>query len=226
MNLIATPVVGTKIVPQHKLHWRGGPAQLHLQRLRGNYQLPSHLMDQLTKRDRQRLDRSPRPDKTHRALAARVRLRQMLGQVMGLAGMEVELVSDAEGRPGLHPRYGISRTQLDFSISYGVYGFAACVAVGRHVGLDIERFTPKQADSFDKLFVSRQARRAQTHLDPQEIWTRMESYGKMQGEGLGYGMHQKGLWLTRGERGPGADRRAKACLRSIPSSSPWSPPEP
>ena len=49
MTLIATPVADTKIVPQHKLHWRGGPAQLHLQRLRGNYRLPSHLMDQLTK---------------------------------------------------------------------------------------------------------------------------------------------------------------------------------
>ncbi len=191
MTLIATPKTGTKITPlpaQPKLNWPGGPAQLYMQRLNGTYRLPSHLMDQLTKRDRQRLERSPRPDKTHRALAARVHVRQMLGSVLGIHGQDVELVSDAEGRPGLHRRYGISRDRLDFSISYGPYGYAACMAAGHHVGLDIERFTPKQEDSFDKLFGSRQARRAQTHFSPQVLGTRMEDYGKMQGEGLGYGM--------------------------------------
>ncbi|MBO9463659.1 hypothetical protein J7443_00310 [Tropicibacter sp. R15_0] len=195
MTLIATPTAGTKVLSireqqRKRLNWPGGPAQLHMQRLLSNYRLPSHMLDQLTKRDRQRLERSPRPDKTHRALAARVELRQMLGAVLNMPGPEIELVNDSEGRPGLHPRYGVPREALDFSISYGAFGFAVCITAGRRVGLDIERFSPKQADSFDKLFGSRQARRAKTHFIPQELWTRMEAYGKMQGEGLGYGMQK------------------------------------
>ena len=157
MTLIATPTTGTEVLPIRKqqrkrLNWPGGPAQLHMQRLLSNFRLRLHMLDQLTKRDRQRLDCSPWPDKTHRALAARIELRQMLGQVVNTPGPEIELVNDSKRWPGLHPRYEIPRDALDCSISYGAFGFATCIAAGRRVGLDIERFSPTQAAIPAKFF--------------------------------------------------------------------------
>lgn len=170
------------------LFWPGGVGQLNVTSTPSNFRLPAQEVGHLSTAERKRLLKSPRPDKTQRSLAARVALRKMLGEVLHEAPAQVAFVTDAEGRPGLNPAYGIGTDLLDFSVSYGPQAYSVCVTKGRRVGVDIQRFSAKQRASFDRLFGCYFARRGVTRLEPQEIWTRMEAYGKMQGQGLGYGM--------------------------------------
>lgn len=181
---------GQAVFPAVSLKWAGGPAVLHMERFPSSYRFPEANLAVLAPRERQRLDRAVRPDKAHRALAARYRLRMMLAEVLNEAPEEIALVTDAEGRAGLDSRYGIARDELDFSVSYEPQGLAVCLAHRHRVGVDIQRFSHRQKDSFDKLFGGLRARKRETCLEIQEIWTRMEAYGKMQGEGLGHGLHR------------------------------------
>lgn len=190
MTLINTSFVGVEVPMPQPIHWKGGPARLYMQRLLNNYRLPEAELANLTSQEQNRLLRSPRADKTHRALAARVQLRKMLGEVLECAPLEVELQTDAEGRPGLHPRYMIPAQKIDFSVSYAPQGFVVAVSQGHRIGADIQKFNQKQKDSFGHIFGGFLARRHQTKMEPQALWTRMEAYGKMQGEGLGYGMQK------------------------------------
>lgn len=172
----------------HHLSWEGGLGQLTVTRTQTNFRLPAAQVSHLSVAERKRLLKSPRPEKTQRSLAARVSLRKMLGQVLDMAPVDVAFITDAEGRPGLCPSYGIGTDVLDFSVSYGPLGYGVCITKGRRVGIDVQRFSPKQRSSFDRLFGNHFTRRGVTRLEAQEIWTRMEAYGKMQGKGLGYGM--------------------------------------
>lgn len=175
-------------LPSPVLTWAGGLGQLKVVPIKSDFRLPVEDVCFLTTAERKRLLASPRPEKTQRSLAARVASRKMLGQVLQLEPEEIEFTVDAEGRPGLSPIYGLEAKSLDFSTSYGPQAYCVCLAKDRRVGIDIQRFTPKQRANFDHLFGSHISRREVTRLEPQQIWTRMEAYGKMEGRGLGYGM--------------------------------------
>jgi len=173
----------------HRLDWPGGLGQLCSIPTGSGFRLSAQEVGLLSAAERNRLLKNIRPEKTQRSLAARAKLRKMLGQILCLSPEQVAFVTDAEGRPGLDPRYNIGTDQLDFSVSYGPQGYCVGIARGRAIGVDLQRFSHKQKQSFDHLFGNNFARRNQTRLEPQQIWTRMEAYGKMQGQGLGYGMH-------------------------------------
>ena len=162
--------------------------QLHIQELPQGYRLPQHDLEHLSRQERRRLEHSARADKSHRSMAAYVALRHMLSRVLACPADEIDLVLTQKGRPALHPRHGLAREELDFSISHCSCGFAVCLALRHYVGLDIETFSPRQTQSFNKLFAGRQGPGGHTRLTALELWTRMEAYGKMQGEGLGYGL--------------------------------------
>lgn len=187
-----TPIsfVGEPVFKATRLLWAGGPVRLHMQRFPGNFHFPDDQLAILAPREQDRLVSAVRPEKAHRAMRTRLQLRLMLADVLGERPGEIELVTDDEGRPGLHPRYGIARDSLDFSVSYEPQGFAVCLAHGHRVGVDIQRFSFRQKRNFDRLFGGPYTRKSITRLEVQELWTRMEAYGKMQGEGLGHGMQR------------------------------------
>lgn len=185
-----SPLNGTPVGLPNIITWSGGSAQLHMQRLHTNFRFPEEELHHLSLEERLRLKTKTRVDKANRALAARLKLRKMLSEVLACQPNEIQFVTDAEGRPGLHPQHGIERSELDFSISYGPMGFAVAISHGQRVGLDIEHFAPSHQESFLQIFGDTMQERGIDNFRPQELWVRMEAYGKLQGEGLGYGMRK------------------------------------
>lgn len=187
-DYVGFPVFGTEEGPQ--IRWPGGVAQLCMRRFGPGYRLSEAEHAALTPDETARLRVSNRPAKTHRGLAARIRLRRMLGTVLGCQPEDVRLLSGADGKPVLHPAHGSAVRELDFSISYVPQGFAVCLAMGRRVGVDMQGFTLRQEANFEAIFGGYWTRRGSTGLEPHEIWARMEAYGKMQGDGLAHGLHK------------------------------------
>jgi len=171
-------------------HWAGGSATIYTRRFFSNFRLPQIDMEVLHPGEKKRLEGNLHREKIHRSMAARAQLRRMLGQILRCDPRDVLLQSDAEGRPMLHPQYGAISRMLDFSVSYVPEGFAIGVTHQRRIGIDLQGFKPRQEASFERLFGSGFARRKVTTLEAHEVWTRMEAYGKMQGQGLGHGMHR------------------------------------
>jgi len=131
----------------------------------------------------------------HRAhyIVARGRLRQLLGERLGVAPAAVELVTTKYGKPSLGARYGTSDLafNLSHSGSLAVYAFTG----RRTVGVDIEHireipdaeglatrfFSPREAEAFRAVAAS--SRRDLTFL---ACWTRKEAFVKAIGEGLSH----------------------------------------
>lgn len=198
-DYVGFPIFGTEEGPQ--IRWPGGVAQLCMRRFGPGYRLSEAELAALVPSEMARLKASHRPAKTHRGLAARLRLRRMLAAVLDCPAEEVRLHAGADGRPMLHPAHGTAAASLDFSISYVPQGFAVCLAQGRRVGVDLQGFTARQEANFETLFGGYWARRAVTRLEPHEIWARMEAYGKMQGEGLAHGLQKLYRIAIEPERG-------------------------
>ena len=173
---------------------RAGHARLAMRRFIGPFRLSAQERAALTPEEQARLAAATRPDKVHRALAARLQLRRMLGQDLGCAPQDVRFVSTPDGKPLLHPVHGAAARRpdvlLDFSASYTSEGYAVCVTRGVRVGVDLQGFTARQKQNFETLFGGSDQRRVQTTLAPHEIWTRMEAFGKLQGMGLAYGLQR------------------------------------
>lgn len=190
MTLHTQDFLGTALPYPNVVHWPGGPAQLFMQRFPARFSLGADDIAQLLPDEKLRLTRSARQSKAHLGLAARLQLRRMLSDILACAPSDIILTNNPDGRPQLHPDHGIAALSLDFSISYTPQGFAICIAKDRRVGVDMQRFNTRQEDNFETLFGGYQQRRHSTTLRPQELWTRMEAYGKMQGEGLAHGLHR------------------------------------
>jgi 4'-phosphopantetheinyl transferase len=143
------------------------------------------------------------PDETQRAArfvferdrcrytVARARLRQLLGERLGVSPESVQLAYAPAGKPALAPRY---ERDLRFNLSHcgGVAAYA--FAEGREVGVDVEevRVLP-DADDVAKRFFSRRERSAYLRLPRRErpqgffnCWTRKEAFIKALGSGLSY----------------------------------------
>ena len=118
---------------------------------------------------------------------------------MGLAGMEVELVSDAEGRPACTRATGFPAPSW---ISQSAMGFMVLPPVlqpGVMWGLissGLRRSRRTVSTSY-----SSAAKRGARRLTRKG--TRMESYGKMQGEGLGrHANSSTSRWLPKARQSP------------------------
>ncbi len=131
----------------------------------------------------------------HRAhyVVARGRLRELLGQRLGVAPAAVELITTKYGKPSLGARQ--AAPDLAFNLSHSgslaVYAFTARHTVGvdiEHVreipdaeGLATRFFSPSEAEAFRAVAAS--SRRDLTFL---ACWTRKEAFVKAIGEGLSH----------------------------------------
>lgn len=163
-------------------------AQLYVKKLNADYRLPHASLTHLSAEERGRLKQHPNPSKAHRSMAAWVKLRHILAEIIDCPPADVLFMRDKNGRPSLHPHHGIPRKQLDFSLGHCSYGFAVFLAFQYDVGVDIQQFSPRQNQCFNQIFGEAHIDEAKKQQAPQTLWTRMEAFGKMQGEGLGYGM--------------------------------------
>jgi 4'-phosphopantetheinyl transferase len=122
-----------------------------------------------------------------RFVARRAFLRSVLASYVGIEPGKIRLRTSRFGRPELDPHCGIF-----FNASHSEGLAIVAVAVGRPVGVDIERIRPiadalEMADRFftrtevELLRSTPEACRAEVFLT---IWTRKESYAKAMGVGL------------------------------------------
>jgi 4'-phosphopantetheinyl transferase len=140
--------------------------------------------------ERHRADRFVFARDRRRFIAARARLRQILGAKMAISPNKVEFTYNARGKPALaHKLWDMDlRFNLSHSEDVAVYVFA----VGRDVGIDVEavRALP-DADDVASRFFSARENAAYSALDQRDkpqgffnCWTRKEAFIKALGEGL------------------------------------------
>jgi 4'-phosphopantetheinyl transferase len=118
-----------------------------------------------------------------RFIAARARLRQLLGERLGAAPASVELVYRANGKPELAPGHW---RDLRFNVAHSgelaVYAFAD----GAEVGIDVEALREfEDADAIAARVFSPGEHQAYRAFGFFYCWTRKEAYLKALGLGLG-----------------------------------------
>ena len=130
-------------------------------------------------------------DRAH-SIVARGRLRQLLGDRLGIAPAAVELAVSEHGKPALGPAH--QRSDLAFNLSHSgsvaVYAFTP----RRAVGIDIEALRDiPDAERLAERFFSKAETEAFQAVDPQArnlaflaCWTRKEAFVKAIGEGLSH----------------------------------------
>lgn len=140
-----------------------------------------------------------------RYTVARGVLRSLLGRYLGVAPAAVEFRYGAHGKPSLAKTPGGRDVRFNLSHSYG-WAFHA-FAVGREVGVDVERVRPDT----DIMGVARHSFspaevEALTSLPPGQrregffnCWTRKEAFIKAHGEGIALGLSRFDVTLRPGE---------------------------
>jgi 4'-phosphopantetheinyl transferase len=136
----------------------------------------------LTPDERQRAARFVFERDRRRFIAARARLRRLLGERLGVPPDSVELAYGAHGKPPLGPRHG---RDLRFSVSHSrdvaVYAFAD----GADVGTDVEALRElDDADAIATRCFSQGEYQAYRSHGFFYCWTRKEAYLKALGLGL------------------------------------------
>ena len=126
----------------------------------------------------------------NRYIAARSRLRRLLGERLGERPQAIELVYGKRGKPALAPR--LAATGLRFNVTHcddvALYAFTH----EREVGVDVEAVRPlADADDVAARFFSPQENRAYRSLPAADrvqgffnCWTRKEAFVKALGGGL------------------------------------------
>jgi 4'-phosphopantetheinyl transferase len=125
-------------------------------------------------------------------LLGRRMARALLARALGCAPAAVTLALDGSGKPGLAgPAAG---SGLAFNISHSGDLVVCAVAIGRSVGVDIERERDdlELLDIAGRYFCANELRRLEESASPQErrrlffrYWTLKEAYLKAHGAGLG-----------------------------------------
>jgi 4'-phosphopantetheinyl transferase len=142
--------------------------------------------------ERQRAQRFAFERDRRRFIVARARLRQLLGERLGIEADSIELTYTAYGKPALarHPAKPDLRFNLSHCEDLAVYAFAR----GREVGIDVEavRALP-DADALAARFFSRHENAAYLSLAACDrplgffnCWTRKEALIKALGTGLSF----------------------------------------
>jgi 4'-phosphopantetheinyl transferase len=125
-----------------------------------------------------------------RYIVARARLRQLLGERLGVAPECLRFVYQPQGKPALASCPG--QRDLRFNVSHCGEVAAYAFAEGREVGVDIEEVRElPDADDIVMRFFSRRERGAYMRLPLRErpqgffnCWTRKEAFIKALGSGL------------------------------------------
>lgn len=129
-----------------------------------------------------------------RFIVARARLRQLLGQRLGIQPQNVELAYGAHGKPVLAGGSATMDWRFNVSHSRDIAVFAFCR--GREIGIDVEAVHRVYcADSIAARFFSPNEVQAYMALDPCDketgffnCWTRKEAFVKAVGQGLNYAL--------------------------------------
>jgi 4'-phosphopantetheinyl transferase len=140
-----------------------------------------------------------------RFLVARARLRQLLGERLGVPPAAVELAYGRNGKPALAPRF--ARSGWRFNVSH--CGEVALYALSRRreVGVDVEAVRVlEEGDEIATRFFSRREAAAYRALAPRDrplgffnCWTRKEAFVKALGAGLSLQLDQFDVSLAPGE---------------------------
>jgi 4'-phosphopantetheinyl transferase len=162
------------------------------------------LEDCLSDAERRRASRLARVRDRRRFIVARARLRQLIGERLGVQPQRVEITYGRLGKPALA---GAAGEEWRFNVSHhddvAIYVFAR----GREVGVDLEavRALP-EADAIAASFFSPCEARTYLALEPEErtlaffsCWTRKEALVKALGEGLSMPLHAFDVSLAPGE---------------------------
>jgi 4'-phosphopantetheinyl transferase len=139
-----------------------------------------------------------------RYTVARARLRQLLGERLGVAPESLQFVYNLHGKPALARRPG--QRDLRFNVAHCGEVAAYAFAEARDVGVDVEevRALP-DADDIAMRFFSRRERAAYMRLPVRErpqgffnCWTRKEAFVKALGEGLSHPLEAFDVSLAPG----------------------------
>jgi len=154
--------------------------------------------DERGRAGRFRFDRDRR-----RYIAARGTLRCLLGSYAGLAPTQVQFRYGPHGKPAMAPPFDALRFNIAHAEGLALYAFA----IGRDLGIDVERIRPDIAygQLAERVFSRREIeelRAVPGHLQAAAFftaWTRKEAYLKARGDGLVVPLDQFDVTLLPGE---------------------------
>ncbi|MEQ1759701.1 MAG: 4'-phosphopantetheinyl transferase superfamily protein [Vicinamibacterales bacterium] len=155
--------------------------------------------------ERLRADRFVFDADRHRFVAARARLRELLGQRLDVRPESVELTYGDQGKPALAPRFAGSA--LRFNVSHSQHHAVFAFSCDSEVGVDLEdvRVLPDADDVAERMF-SRLESATYSVLPPRDkplgffnCWTRKEAFIKALGEGLSHALDRFDVSLAPGD---------------------------
>ena len=151
--------------------------------------------------ERARADRFVHGRDRRRFVMARARLRELIGERLGVAPQSVRFGYGTYGKPSLAIPHHDIRFNIAHSEDLAVYAFAS----GVELGVDVERL--REIDDADRLVArfSPRERRAYESLPPGDrpvgflnCWTRKEAFIKATGQGLSLPLDSFDVTLTPG----------------------------
>ena len=137
-------------------------------------------------------------------VVARGMLRDVLGRYLEIPPAEVAFVYNSHGKPALAEAAG--REPIEFNLSHSGDVVLCALAVGRRVGVDVERHRPvAELDGIVRRYFS-PGEQALLQSLPQEqtlpafftCWTFKEAYLKARGLGIAYPLEQLEVSMTPG----------------------------
>jgi 4'-phosphopantetheinyl transferase len=175
--------------------------------------------------ERDRAARFLSPKDGNRFTVCRGILREFLGGYLHRPASDVCLEAGARGKPALRAEAGMPDLRFNLSNSQGVAVYA--FALGREVGIDIEKIRPEAAsqgieDRYFSVCERQELRNLPERLRPQGFflcWTRKEAYVKARGDGLNLPLDSFDVSLTPGE--PAVLNSQDRERWSIYSLQPW-----
>jgi 4'-phosphopantetheinyl transferase len=142
-------------------------------------------------------------DRNH-FIATRGILRELLGRYVNRAPTRLEFNYGPQGKPTL--RVELSERSVEFNVSHSHGVALLAFAVGRHLGVDVERVRKLAGEKIAERYFSSQEvmelRRLPAALQDEGFflcWTRKEAYIKARGEGLHVPLKSFHVSLTPGE---------------------------
>ena len=140
-----------------------------------------------------------------RFIVARARLRELLGDRLGVCPAAIEFTYGPCGKPALAPRF--AHSGLRFNVSHSGDVAVHALSWEREIGVDVEIVRAlSDADEIAARFFSPAEHEAYRDLDPLErpvaffnCWTRKEAFIKALGYGLGYPLSAFDVTLVPGE---------------------------
>ncbi|HLV78803.1 MAG TPA: 4'-phosphopantetheinyl transferase superfamily protein [Chthonomonadaceae bacterium] len=162
----------------------------------------------LSREEQERAEAFLLPRDRLRFRAGRGLLRILLGRYLKIGPQELEFSYGPHGKPEIGA--SLKRRKIEFNLSHAGGHLLVAVALGRRVGVDIERISsePERVEIADRFFapVERAALEALPETDrPRAFaayWTCKEAFTKATGEGLACPLDSFAIQLTPG--GPSA----------------------